>query len=165
MSFDSTGLRAARIGYPAVVWTLSAGQAGAVPAALLAANVLAVGLLGAAGVLLARELGLGRASYFGLVFVLLPGVTYAMALDLADALATACMVLALLGLTRGRRWPVAAALSAAVLCRESTLILVIPIAAACSRAASASGLVPSGFSFAESLISGRPSSPADLPGT
>lgn len=130
VSFDSTGLRAARIGYPAVVWTLSAGQAGAVPAAMLAVNVLAVGLLGAAGVLLARELGLGRASYFGLVFVLLPGVTYAMALDLADALATACTVLALLGLTRGRKWPVAAALSAAVLCRESTLVLVIPIAAA-----------------------------------
>ena len=37
--------------------------------------------------------------------------------------------------------------------------------AACPRAASAAGLEPSGFSLAESLISGRPSAPADLPGT
>jgi hypothetical protein len=33
------------------------------------------------------------------------------------------------------------------------------------RAASTAALVPSGFSFAESLISGRLSAPVDLPGT
>ena len=45
------------------------------------------------------------------------------------------------------------------------LASVSPLITPSARAASAFALVPSGFSLAESLMSGRPSAPVLLPGT
>lgn len=125
VAMDATGLRAARIGYPTLVWALSLGRAGNVPVALLLVNVLAVAAL--AAVASAVATGLGRPWWFGLVYVVLPGVTFALALDLSDAVAVLCVVGAL-GACSLRRWPLCALwLSGAVLCRESTLAVVIAL--------------------------------------
>ena len=73
--FDNV-FRAGRIGYPLLAWLFSAGQAGAVPFALVAVNVIGVGCVGYAGARLAQisgrapAWGLCLAGYFGFAFTL-----------------------------------------------------------------------------------------------
>jgi hypothetical protein len=146
VTFDAPGLRSARITYPALSWAVGAGRPAAMPLALLVVNALAAATVALAGVLLARSAELAPPGLLGetpagdrtlpsasggmagLCFVLLPGVTYAMALDLADAVATAALVGALVALTRRRPLWVCVALAVALLSRESTVLLAGPIA-------------------------------------
>src|SRR6202008_2110594 len=58
--------RLQRIGYPALGWLAALGRHAWVPAALVAVNVLALGAIGLAGGMLARDCG--RHALWGLLF-------------------------------------------------------------------------------------------------
>ncbi|MGZ4800291.1 MAG: AZOBR_p60025 family cell surface glycopolymer formation protein [Acidimicrobiia bacterium] len=121
VSFDIPSLRQQRIGYPLLAGAISLGNRKAVPFALLAVNICAVFALGWLG----AELALisGRAAAWGLLLPLYPGFVYSLGFDLAEIVASTFMVGAILA-TRQRRTLVAIlSASAAVLTRETTLIL------------------------------------------
>lgn len=119
----------ARIGYPLVVWALSLGGRGAlVPELMLVVNLAALLVVAAGAALLAR--GLGRSPWWGLVPALWAGFVVGVMQDLTEPLAGALLVLALLALQRGHAVAAAAALTAAALTRETSLVLAIAVVAA-----------------------------------
>jgi hypothetical protein len=121
-------LRLNRIGYPAAAWAVSGGRAQAVPWALLALNVLGVGLLAGLGAVAARDAG--RHPLWGLFMAGFGGFVIVVARDLTEITA-AVLVLAGLLLARRRRFiPAAVALTGAVLTRESALVVVAGVALA-----------------------------------
>jgi len=120
--------RAQRPMYPWLVWAASFGQPVAVPVALMVVSVLGVGLLAAAGVVLAAHEG--RISRFGGLVALMPGSFYTVITFGPEALVTALCLLAVVWWTGERRRPVAAvaALTFAVLCRD--ILVIFPVAIA-----------------------------------
>ncbi len=115
--------RLERIGYPALSWLAAAGHAAAVPAALVAVNVLALALLGLAGGLLAHQSG--RHAAWGLVLPGYWGYQWTLARDLTEIVAAAFLVLGLVAIRAERWWLAAGALSVGVLTKET---VVIPVA-------------------------------------
>lgn len=118
--------RLQRIGYPAVVWLVSLGGAISVTFALVAVNVLGLGLIAGFGGVLAQRYrrhalwGLALAAYYGFAFTL--------SNDLTEIVEVTLLLGALLA-ARQQRFVVAAlALSGAVITRESALFLVPAIA-------------------------------------
>jgi hypothetical protein len=120
-----TEVRFGRIGYPIVVWTLSAGgQPALVPWAMALVQVAALGAVGWVLAVAARDAA--RSSWWGLAACAVPGLWFAAGRDLIDPLAAALMGLAVLALAR-RRWGWAAALmTAAVVTKEQAIL--VPIA-------------------------------------
>lgn len=118
-----SALRAQRIGYPALAWGLSGGGRIAVlPFVLVAVNVLAYGALALLGALLAQRFGASPA--FGWAFVAFPGFVVTLARDTTELMASALVLAAVLALS-ARRWIwCTVALTAAVLTRETALVLV-----------------------------------------
>jgi hypothetical protein len=119
--------RAARIGYPVLAFLLSlGGRAALVPWSLIAVNVVAITALGLLGGILARQghkhaaWGLLLAGYFGFVLSL--------SRDTAEPTEVALMVAGLLAFRAGRPLLAAAALSCAVLTRETGMLMVGSIA-------------------------------------
>jgi hypothetical protein len=125
--FD-VGLRRARIAYPATAWVLSAGEAAAVPWALIALNVVALTALAFLGAVAAADAG--RHRLWGLLVPAFPGLVFTLSRDLSEAVATAGLLAGLLLLRRRRPWLAGLALALGVLARESTLVAVVGIAAA-----------------------------------
>jgi hypothetical protein len=121
VELDLPALRSSRIGYSALAWLASGGgQVDALPWSLLAINVAAAAAVGAAGGLLARQLG--RHAAWGLVLALWPGFAYALSLDTAELVASA-LALGGLAAVGARRWaPAAALLATAALTRETALV-------------------------------------------
>ncbi len=117
-----------RIGYPATVWVLSAGGREAlVPLVMLGVNLLAVVAIAAGTARLARDRGLSP--WLALVPTLWAGYLVGVAQDLTEPLAGALLVGALLAF-RHRRWALAtAALTAAALTRETSLVLAVAVLA------------------------------------
>lgn len=117
-----------RIGYPATVWVVSAGGREAlVPLAMLGVNLLAVVALAAGTARLARDRGLSP--WLALIPTLWAGYLVGVAQDLTEPLAGALLVGTLLAL-RHHRWTIAtAALTAAALTRETSLILAVAVLA------------------------------------
>lgn len=115
-------LRRTRIGYPALAWAVSGGQASLVPVTLVLVNLVAVGAGAASGAVLAGAAG--RHALWGLLPVGWPGLVTTLGRDLTELSAVALVLGGMAALARGR--PVAAALafSAAALCRETALLLV-----------------------------------------
>jgi hypothetical protein len=122
------GVRRARIAYPAIAWAVSAGDATAVPWALIALNLLALTALALLGAVAARDAG--RHPLWGLLVPAFPGLLFALSRDLAEPLATAGLLAGLLLLRRNRPWLAGLALALGVLARESTLVAVAGIAVA-----------------------------------
>jgi len=122
-------LRRQRIGYPLLAWSLARGQAAAIPAALVAVNVLGLGLAGLFGGLLARELG--RHPLWGLLPAGYAGLVTTLARDLTEITALLFMLAGLFALHRQRHLWAAFALASATLCRETAL--VVPAALALTR--------------------------------
>ncbi|WP_141013859.1 hypothetical protein [Nocardioides sambongensis] len=123
-----------RIGYPAVVWVLSAGgRAALVPTVMLAVNLVAVAAIAALAAVLARDLG--RSPWWGGVPALWAGFLVGVGQDLTEPLAGALLLAALLALRRGRPAPATLALVAAGLTRETTLVVAVAVllAAALTR--------------------------------
>lgn len=121
------GFRLQRVGYPALAFVLSAGRAGALPFALLAANVLV--LLGLAAGLAVYARRRGWSTLMAVAIALMPGMVLATLRDLSDPLAVACVVAGLLLWQVGRRWPAAVALAVAALTRELMIVAVAAVAA------------------------------------
>jgi hypothetical protein len=117
--FDMPRYRARRPLLAMAGWVLAAGRPGAVPAALLAVELLAVGVgCAAAGRLLAAA---GRSRWWGLGFGVVPGVVVAVMFGTAEALGLALAALGL-SLALDRRLVTAGlAFAAAGLTKETYL--------------------------------------------
>jgi hypothetical protein len=122
-----TPYRRARIAYPALGWAASGGgQPEALSWALIALNVAGVGLLGLLGGLVARDAG--RHALWGLLVPAFPGFAFAVSRDLAEVIAAAGLVGALLLARRGHWLGAGVVLSLAVLTRESAAVAVAALA-------------------------------------
>ncbi|MFN2505709.1 MAG: hypothetical protein ABR540_16000 [Acidimicrobiales bacterium] len=118
--------RRQRIGYSAVAWLVSGGgQRSLVPEALIAVNVMGIGVIALLGGLVAREGG--RSPLWGLLPAGYWGFVMTVARDLTEVTAGAA-VLAGLVLYRRRRFVWAGTvLALGALTRESTMIVVAAI--------------------------------------
>lgn len=122
------GLRRARIAYPALAYLTALGQSHAIPYALLLVNVLAVGLIGYLGAQLA--LAFHRPALYGLLLAGYGGLVTSVARDLTEPMEIALLTASLLLLARRRPWGAAAAMSGAVLTRETAMLLPAALALA-----------------------------------
>jgi hypothetical protein len=118
-------LRLQRIGYPAIAWLMAIGHRQWVPYSLVAVNVIALSLLGLFSGLWARSLG--RHALWGLLPAGYFGLEYSLARDLTEITAACFMVAGIVSIRSSRPMLAAAALSGAVLSRETTLVLVVAL--------------------------------------
>lgn len=114
--------RLQRIGYPVIVWLASAGRAALVPDAMVGVNLGALGLLGACGGALARRGG--RHALWGLVLAGYFGYLLSLGRDLTEITAALLLVAGLLALRQNRPVLAGVALAAAVLTRETAMVVV-----------------------------------------
>ena len=134
VAFDRPVDRTARIGYPVLAWLASAGgQRSLVPWALVGVNVAAIGVVAAAGAVLARDAG--RSAWLGLVVAAAPGLIVALSRDLTEAVAAAALAGALVLLRRRRLAATTVALTFGALTRETVLVLALAVVAAAVLAA------------------------------
>ena len=128
ITLDNPAYRHQRIGYPLLVWMLSAGRAERVPFWLVGVNVLAAAALAAGGALLAQHFGV--TPLWGIAFAFYPGFLMALSRDTSEIVACAFAIGALAAHVR-QRWPLAAVLlCCAVITRETTLLIVAGLAVA-----------------------------------
>lgn len=131
---DQSGIRYARIVYPAASRAVSGGSTAALPAAMIALNLLAVAIGTAAVALwLVRR---GRSPWFAALYGLWPGLVYAVFRDLSEPLAYCFAAAALLvfDARSNRRLAGAAALLAlSLLTRETTIAFVPALAVVLAR--------------------------------
>lgn len=118
-------IRLQRIGYPLVTWLVSGGRPGLVPLALVLVNVACFAALALIGANLAASYG--RAPAWGLAFCAFPGFVATISRDLTELLAATFVLAALLAHRRDRPVLAGIALSAAVLTRETALILAAAV--------------------------------------
>jgi hypothetical protein len=126
-AFDTASYR---YGHPLLGWLgwlLSAGQARAAPAALLAVGLVSLALAAFAASLLGRTLG-GR-GLAGLFVAVNPGLVYAAAHDLTEPLSAALLLGGFLAYARGRRALAAVCFGLLVLSKEQFLLVPLGIAA------------------------------------
>ncbi len=126
-SFDSAPYR---YGHPLLGWLgwlLSAGQARAVPAALLAVGLASIMLAALAASVLER--GLGGRGWSGLFVALNPGLIYAAVHDLAEPLSAALLLGGFLAYARGRRVLAAVCFSLLILSKEQFVLVPLAIVA------------------------------------
>lgn len=124
---DLPALRNARWGYGALAWVASAGDPDLVPWSLVGVNLAAAAALGAVGGGLARSSG--RHAAWGLLFVLWPGFAYSLSMDTSELVATTFALGGLLAL-RHRHWlPAGALFAAAVVTRDTALVVPAGVAA------------------------------------
>jgi hypothetical protein len=118
-----SSLRLQRIGYPALTWLFTAGDRALVPVMLVAVNVVAMAGLGWFGGVIAREGG--RHALWGLTLAGYFGFVVSLGRDLSEIVAAGFAVAGLVALRR--HFPVLAGvcLSAAVLTRETTVVVVL----------------------------------------
>ncbi len=121
--------RYTRIGYPVLAWVVSFGQHQAVPAALVAINLLGVAAMAFLGGMFARESG--RHALWGLAFAAYFGLVISVGRDTAEPLAEACMLGGLLAYRRSK--PVLATCLFAVGAVTRETILLAPAAIAVTR--------------------------------
>lgn len=126
IGLDMPAYRQQRIAYPLIVWFLSSGWPWAIPWMLVIVNVAAVAAIGGIGAAYARMAGLHAA--WGLLFSLYPGFLYSVSRDLTEPLACAFALGALLALTMRRDRAAAGLLTAAVLTRETFLLVALAAA-------------------------------------
>lgn len=122
IALDRAAYRSARITYPAVVWLFSlGGQRELVWWMMPLVNALSVGVLGWAAASVARRNG--KPTWLGLLIPAVPGMVVGLAYNLAEPLEAALVLTGLLAAERRQRLIGALLLSAAVLARESALVL------------------------------------------
>lgn len=124
---DGPSSRQGRVLYPLLAWAASFGQPQWTPVAMIAVNFIALLMLTWAAGALAVSAGLAR--WWGLAIALYPGHLFTVLRDLTDVVALTASLLSLLALRRGRFGWATAALAAAVLARETTMVVVAAVAA------------------------------------
>ena len=128
ITLDNPAYRQQRIATPVLAWAVGLLPGVSTLLALLLVNVAALTVAAAFAVRLA--VALGRHPVAGLVLAVPAGMPISLGRDLTEPVAWAA-VLAGLWYARQRRWPVtAAALTVAVLARETSLVVVAGLAAA-----------------------------------
>jgi hypothetical protein len=125
VTFDLPTLREQRIGYPLLASAVSLGGRDRVPLALILVNLGALFALGWVGAKLALDSG--RMPAWGLLLALYPGFVYSLGFDTSEIVAATFLACALLAIRRERTVPAILAATAAVLTRETTLILPIAL--------------------------------------
>jgi hypothetical protein len=115
-----------RIAYPALAWLVAGGRGWLVPWSLVIVNVIALTCLGALGAVIAREAG--RHSWWGLALPGYFGFAWVLSRDLAEIVTATFVVAGVVALRHNRVGLAATAFSAAVLSRETTLIVVALLA-------------------------------------
>ncbi len=110
-----------RIGYSALAWLVSLGQHAAVPYALVAINVAALGALAYLGGILAQEAG--RHALWGLLLAGYFGLMDSLSRDLTEPLGALCLIAGILAYRKRHPLLAAAAFGYGVLTRETVLIV------------------------------------------
>jgi len=110
-----------RIGYPALAWLVSLGQHAAVPYALVAINVAALGGLACLGGVLAQQAG--RHALWGLLLAGYFGLMDSLSRDLTEPLGALCLIAGILAYRKRHPLLAAAAFGYGVLTRETVLIV------------------------------------------
>jgi hypothetical protein len=128
IKLDNPAYRQQRIGYPLIVWLLSLGQVAAVPWLLVAFNYAAAILIALFGTMLARARG--AHPLWGMTFAFYPGFLMSLSRDTCEIVACAFAIAAFVALGSRRHIAAAVLLSLALLTRETSLMLVIALAAA-----------------------------------
>jgi hypothetical protein len=123
---DYPAYRYGHPGYGWLAWLLSLGQAEAVPAALLAINLLAVAVAAFTASVLARDYG--WSPWGGLVVAFNPGVVYSVTADTSEPLGLAVLALALLAWKRQRLVLATVALVALCLVKEPFVFVPLGLA-------------------------------------
>jgi hypothetical protein len=129
ITLDNPPYRQQRIGLPATAWTVREVFRAPTSLALVLVNVLALVAIGWAGAAWARQYG--RSTWWGVAVAASPALVMALARDLTEPLATAALIVGLLLWTRGRRWAASLAFTAAVLCRETVLVVLLGMGVWC----------------------------------
>jgi len=129
ITLDNPPYRQQRVGLPATAWAVHEVFRTPTSLALVLVNVLALIVVGWAGATWARQYG--RSTWWGVAVAASPALVMALARDLTEPLATAALIVGLLSWTRGRRWAAAIAFTAAVLCRETVLIVLLGMGVWC----------------------------------
>jgi hypothetical protein len=117
-----TAVRFGRIMYPFLAWMAAGTREAAVPWTMVAVNIAGIGALGVMGAVLARDGG--RRVWWGLLLPGSFGFLWTLSRDLTEITEAAFLVAGLLALRRQRPGLAAAALTAAVLSRETALVAV-----------------------------------------
>ena len=115
--------RVQRITYPFLVWVFSGfGRPAAVPYALIAVNLAAIGSLGFLGGRLSQSYG--RHALWGVAFGLYFGFVWTLSRDLNELVDTASLVAGIVAVREKRWWLAAIGFTAAVLSRETSMAVV-----------------------------------------
>jgi hypothetical protein len=125
---DRPAYRQQRILYPLLARTLARGRPEAMPAALVATNLLALAALAGFAAAWARRAGADP--WLGLACALYPGLLLALSRDLAEPVEAAAVVAGLWLLRTPRAAWAALPLALAVLTRETALLVVAAVGAA-----------------------------------
>lgn len=125
VAHSGPALRYGRIGFPVVLWILSAGREGAMPYVQPIIMVLC-----AAGIAMTTVALLPAPS---VIFAMVPfvaiGLTLSLAGGFAEPLGVLLALLAVLLVERDRRWAAAAALAGAMFARENAAVVVVGLVA------------------------------------
>lgn len=114
--------RPPRILYPVLAWALAGGHDEWVAATMVLVNVLAYGLVALLGAMVAQRAG--HLAISGLLVASTSGLVFALARDLADVVTLAALLAGVVALQRGRPGWTTVAWTAAVLSRESAVLLI-----------------------------------------
>lgn len=118
---DHPAFRHQRVLYPLVVWAATGGDAVRVGWALIALNLIGLIAIAWLGARIVLDQG-GRAAW-GWIFAANPAVALSLGLDTAEIVAATFLLATILALRRGRFASATAALTLAMLARETTLVL------------------------------------------
>ena len=124
---DNPPYRQQRIGYPFIVWLLSLGRVTWIPWLLVAVNIAAASAMAAFAGAFAKRFGLH--ALWGVIVPLYPGFVLTFSRDLSEIVAAAFAMGALWAAASRRNVTSALLLVAAVLTRETTLLLAVALAA------------------------------------
>jgi hypothetical protein len=125
---DNPPYRQQRVIYPLLVWLLSLGHATWIPWLLVIVNIAAAAVMAAFAGAFAERFGLH--AMWGVIVPLYPGFVLTFSRDLAEIVAAAFAMGAIWAVVSRRNVAAALLLTAAVLSRETTLLLAIALAAA-----------------------------------
>ena len=127
VSFDSS-YRISRIGYPFLAWLFAGGHAFLVPVTLVAVNILALAVAVGCAATLARDAG--RHAAWGLLVAGYWGFLWTLARDLTELVAAAGVLAAVLAIRRRHFFVAGLLLTAAVLSRETAVVVLAAVALA-----------------------------------
>ena len=129
ITLDNPPYRQQRVGLPATAWAVREVFRAPTSLALVLVNVLALVAIGWVGAMWARKYG--HSPWWGIALAASPALVMALARDLTEPLATAALVAGLLLWTQGRLWLASIAFTAAVLCRETVLVVLLGMGVWC----------------------------------